>query len=533
MSRADRRHQDRRVTRTRALAPVLFVVLLALALSAAAQAADDRNGLRIVQGQPANDGQFPYQAFVFIDTDRDGIGDSFCGGSLVGLRQVLTAAHCATDQNGNAFPANRFTTICIGVTDIHNNTGNNFPDHCRQANRFTVTQNDVHPDYGSTGGGNSHDVAMLTLDRLANGANMSVIRVVDLSESALWAPNDLATVTGWGTTSSGGSPPADWRMRWVNVPMRADANCASAYPGTFHQPTMVCAGNGNGDTCQGDSGGPLAVPDSAQTPVLAGVTSFGRGCNLPQFPGVYARLGSEPLNSWAHARVPKASFTLNGASPQAGQNATFTSNSTPANYWTSYLWDFDNDGEFDDASGSSVSRSFPAAGSYVVRLQVSQPSSGHSAVTQQTITVTGSGGGGGGGGVGGGGGGGIGGGSGDAPNPGVDNVAPGLSIAFARVAFGRALARGLRARTSCTESCRVTVVILPSRALARRLDLPRQIARGAIGRGSGTRTVVIRFTSGAKRRLRRVRRANLTIRSTAVDQAGNRSTVTNRARLTR
>ena len=70
-------------------------LLLALVLSAPALAAHPQP--RIVNGTEAAQGEYPAQGFLGINTDADPQIESFCGGTLVGSRPFLNAAHCATN----------------------------------------------------------------------------------------------------------------------------------------------------------------------------------------------------------------------------------------------------------------------------------------------------------------------------------------------------------------------------------------------------------------------------------------------------
>jgi len=62
-----------------------------------------------------------------------------------------------------------------------------------------------------------------------------------------------------------------------------DDDCNVAYGNRIAE-TMICYGEGGKDSCQGDSGGPIVCGADKQ---LCGIVSWGQGCALPGFPGVY------------------------------------------------------------------------------------------------------------------------------------------------------------------------------------------------------------------------------------------------------
>jgi secreted trypsin-like serine protease len=295
------------VARGKALGAITVLVLLAIAVPALAA---PEGSPRIVNGTDASEGEYPYQVFIEIDTPD---GTSFCGGSLVSTTRVLTAAHCTTDDFGDPLPTGAFL-ICAGVTVLDNDPDDGMNlDNCPQANRFGVTSNIVHPEYGARGQGQSHDVARLELDRAATGTNMAPIRVINADEEELVEAGDTAIVTGWGNTTEGGVPPADWNLQEAEVPIVADSTCAEHYTNfgapsppaeePYDPPTMICAGNNGKDTCQGDSGGPLVVTGPSNERVLAGDTSWGEGCARTDREGVYGDLQAE-LNAFAHGTIP-------------------------------------------------------------------------------------------------------------------------------------------------------------------------------------------------------------------------------------
>ena len=98
---------------------------------------------------------------------------------------------------------------------------------------------------------------------------------------------------------------------YVRVPAITNSVCNSLYsnaPVTAPNITdsMICAGYpgvGGKDACQGDSGGPFVCNDGGKA-VVAGTTSWGYGCALAKYPGVYSR--TTTALDWIKANMVKS-----------------------------------------------------------------------------------------------------------------------------------------------------------------------------------------------------------------------------------
>uniref|UniRef100_A0A8C3GJD7 trypsin n=1 Tax=Cairina moschata TaxID=8855 RepID=A0A8C3GJD7_CAIMO len=75
-------------------------------------------------------------------------------------------------------------------------------------------------------------------------------------------------------------------LQCLKAPILSNQECQDAYPGEITS-NMICIGflEGGKDSCQGDSGGPVVCNGELQ-----GIVSWGIGCALKGYPGVYTKV---------------------------------------------------------------------------------------------------------------------------------------------------------------------------------------------------------------------------------------------------
>jgi len=235
-----------------------------------------RGGGRIVGGTDAYYGEFPHQ-ITLLRGGPD--GSLMCGGSLVSNKFVVTAAHCCDGQSASRLG------VAVGSHNLYS-------DDADQEN-IQVSRVIMHEDYDDWD--ITNDICLLELETPATfGSHVAAISLPSANEE--YDEGTMCTVTGWGTTSEGGSLARV--LQKVSVPVVSDDHCRDAYGASSIFDSMICAGldQGGKDSCQGDSGGPFMCGNQ-----LSGVVSWGYGCAEAGYPGVYTQ--TSYFVSWVNSHM--------------------------------------------------------------------------------------------------------------------------------------------------------------------------------------------------------------------------------------
>ncbi|XP_061725425.1 proclotting enzyme-like isoform X2 [Cydia pomonella] len=238
---------------------------------------EDEGG-RIVGGTESAPGAWPWMVAIYLHGNKR--REFWCGGTLVGTRHVLTAAHCTRDSKQRPFPPRQFS-VRLGDVDLSREDEPSRPVTLR------VVAVKAHEQFSRVGYYN--DIAVLVLGE--NVQKSKYVIPICLPTADLYRhqfDGSVATVVGWGTTRYGGTESS--RQLEAKLPVWRNEDCDKAYFQPITE-AFLCAGYARGgvDACQGDSGGPLMLQVNGRWTQI-GVVSFGNKCGEPGYPGVYTRL---------------------------------------------------------------------------------------------------------------------------------------------------------------------------------------------------------------------------------------------------
>ncbi|XP_020300289.1 polyserase-2-like [Pseudomyrmex gracilis] len=213
---------------------------------------------RIVGGTITDIRQHPYQ----LSLQRKLM--HVCGASIISNKWAVTAAHCVSK---------------IEPTGVYSlNAGNN---NKYKGVYYKVKRIVQHPSYDALT--IDYDIALLEVDgEITFNDNVQPVKLAEKEPPA----GAMMNVTGWDVAKTN-SVPKRILMK-VSIPIVDRKKCQNAY--RYMRPVtdrMICAGydEGGKDSCQGDSGGPLTANGT-----LYGIVSWGYGCAIPNYPGVYTNV---------------------------------------------------------------------------------------------------------------------------------------------------------------------------------------------------------------------------------------------------
>ena len=211
----------------------------------------------------------------------------YAGGSYIGKNIVITAAHVVYGKNN------------VNNIKVRFNKKNLYD----KGLIFNVKKILIHPKYNHETLNN--DIALLFLDK--NPINFNINKAFlpnNKLSNKIYNLNKPGIILGYGVTDfNTNNQPNQLKYSLIKILNKNKVKI----PEEWLTSNMITAGdyndpndpNDNEDSCQGDSGGPLfGNYGYNRTSVLMGITSWGVGCGLDNYPGVYTKVGN--YTSWVY-----------------------------------------------------------------------------------------------------------------------------------------------------------------------------------------------------------------------------------------
>ncbi|KAH1014930.1 hypothetical protein HUJ05_012731 [Dendroctonus ponderosae] len=238
--------------------------------------------LGIINGDEVVPHSLPYMAALQTEINGRTIR---CGGSLIEVNKVLTAASCVygykcLEPFRNIYKICRVFLCFITIDLCHPKEDG--AQVKLNSSVFTIHQ-DFDPDL------HLHDIAIVHLEQnVTLNDSISTISTPPLGDILLTFADDLGMVAGWGKINDT-DPNYSNVLRKIEMTIIPFLACTIPYLGKVQTSQICTTGMQNGkNICLGDSGSPLVVNGTQ-----VGIASYGSdlGCSVGA-PGVFTRLTS-------------------------------------------------------------------------------------------------------------------------------------------------------------------------------------------------------------------------------------------------
>ncbi|XP_047999727.1 chymotrypsin-2-like [Leguminivora glycinivorella] len=251
---------------------LLQFLLLTLSIQPIWTFATDINILRINGGRNISieDASFMV-AMVILTTDNK---ITFCGGSIIHEKFILTAGHCFR-KSVNPLNAGG----AVGIDDLDNEDGIDFTVDKKFCTRISTTV----PYYD--------DICLLKLNKsLEFGSQVAPIKLPE--KDLKLEEGTLVNVTGWDKTENSSNVVINLQQGTESI--MSDESCLKNYPNITTN-SQFCAGSNGQGYCSRYSGGPVI-----SNGVQVGVVTSSDGCS-DEYGAVYTKVSS--YLDWIHEAI--------------------------------------------------------------------------------------------------------------------------------------------------------------------------------------------------------------------------------------
>eukprot|EP00094_Tigriopus_californicus_P011644 TCALIF_11249-PA protein Name:"Similar to F2 Prothrombin (Sus scrofa)" AED:0.15 eAED:0.15 QI:0/0/0/0.5/1/1/2/0/425 len=206
---------------------------------------------RIVGGEEAKTGQFPWQAQLLVRKPQKNNRLYFqCGATLISDELLITASHCIKVIDASLY------TVILGKH------GYDSAPACDEQ-RFEVRKIVVHPQFNKRTLLN--DITLLWIRTPWNQTAryteyIQPACLPDADDRDLYEAGSVGQVSGWGLMDESDRTSAAHFLQHVGVPITTHTVCSKSYQHrvVINAEKQFCAGNDKKqDACAGDSGGPF------------------------------------------------------------------------------------------------------------------------------------------------------------------------------------------------------------------------------------------------------------------------------------